>query len=422
MACFSCDICLRQLSTGEQFTLNVVQGEKNIVRLLCRLHFAIENSPQTTSQSANNVTKPSSSSSSNSLYSSNQNYQHTQASSGNTVTTLDANEQRLSPIGQVSSSSSMFDINQTYQAEHQNQSSLNKNGQSFVNYNHGQYLLQATTTRNKSTNNSQYLMIDRNSTCNSNKNQKNHLLENQFDRHEDQLTQQLSIVDELHQHLIEGSGGCGSDASTSSSTNGSTSGRLISMSQSKSKRVRTTFTEDQLSILQTHFQIDSNPDGQDLERIATITGLSKRVTQVWFQNSRARQKKYMIKRKPSINSSSSAAVVCHSNLNSMTNNSNNINSEISTEGNSRLLTTTSALGENQHHIMETMDYKDNPRADGQQLQNNWANDATVSGNSSFRKIDTFVKDVDHSSSDTSSSSIDNEDHLILSDDDLNTNS
>ena len=68
----------------------------------------------------------------------------------------------------------------------------------------------------------------------------------------------------------------------------------------KSKRVRTTFTEDQLSILQTHFQIDSNPDGQDLERIATITGLSKRVTQVWFQNSRARQKKYMIKRKPQL--------------------------------------------------------------------------------------------------------------------------
>ncbi|KRX28115.1 TBC1 domain family member 13 [Trichinella nelsoni] len=59
----------------------------------------------------------------------------------------------------------------------------------------------------------------------------------------------------------------------------------------KTKRVRTTFTEEQLQILQANFQIDSNPDGQDLERIAQGTGLSKRVTQVWFQNSRARQKK-----------------------------------------------------------------------------------------------------------------------------------
>lgn len=63
--------------------------------------------------------------------------------------------------------------------------------------------------------------------------------------------------------------------------------------KNKSKRVRTTFTEDQLQILQANFQIDSNPDGQDLERIATLTGLSKRVTQVWFQNSRARQKKHV---------------------------------------------------------------------------------------------------------------------------------
>ena len=49
------------------------------------------------------------------------------------------------------------------------------------------------------------------------------------------------------------------------------------------QRVRTTFTDEQLQILQANFQIDSNPDGQDLERIAQITGLSKRVTQrVWF--------------------------------------------------------------------------------------------------------------------------------------------
>ncbi|VDM53498.1 unnamed protein product [Angiostrongylus costaricensis] len=61
----------------------------------------------------------------------------------------------------------------------------------------------------------------------------------------------------------------------------------------KIKRVRTTFAEEQLSVLQAHFQVDSNPDGADLERIASITGLSKRVT----QNSRARQKKYQGSRK-----------------------------------------------------------------------------------------------------------------------------
>ncbi|XP_026683402.1 LIM/homeobox protein Awh-like [Diaphorina citri] len=66
-----------------------------------------------------------------------------------------------------------------------------------------------------------------------------------------------------------------------------------SHSKSKAKRVRTTFTEEQLQVLQANFQLDSNPDGQDLERIAQITGLSKRVTQVWFQNSRARQKKHL---------------------------------------------------------------------------------------------------------------------------------
>ena len=71
------------------------------------------------------------------------------------------------------------------------------------------------------------------------------------------------------------------------------SGENESQNKKKTKRMRTTFTEEQIQILQANFQIDSNPDGQDLERIAQITGLSKRVTQVWFQNCRARQKKYM---------------------------------------------------------------------------------------------------------------------------------
>ncbi|KAG5676798.1 hypothetical protein PVAND_006606 [Polypedilum vanderplanki] len=70
-------------------------------------------------------------------------------------------------------------------------------------------------------------------------------------------------------------------------------GESDSYHKNKAKRVRTTFTEEQLQVLQANFQIDSNPDGQDLERIASVTGLSKRVTQVWFQNSRARQKKHI---------------------------------------------------------------------------------------------------------------------------------
>merc|ERR1712088_71664 len=54
----------------------------------------------------------------------------------------------------------------------------------------------------------------------------------------------------------------------------------------KSKRNRTTFTDEQIHILQANFQLDCNPDGQDLERIADISGLSKRVVQVWFHNAR----------------------------------------------------------------------------------------------------------------------------------------
>lgn len=55
--------------------------------------------------------------------------------------------------------------------------------------------------------------------------------------------------------------------------------------------MRTSFTDEQLQILQANFDLDPNPDAAELERVSTSTGLSKRVTQVWFQNSRARQKK-----------------------------------------------------------------------------------------------------------------------------------
>jgi len=50
---------------------------------------------------------------------------------------------------------------------------------------------------------------------------------------------------------------------------------IVDSKQGKAKRVRTTFTEEQLQILQANFEVDSNPDGQDLERIAQITGIRK---------------------------------------------------------------------------------------------------------------------------------------------------
>ena len=60
---------------------------------------------------------------------------------------------------------------------------------------------------------------------------------------------------------------------------------------SKNKRVRTSFSEEQVLVLQANFDVDANPDSNELERIAADVSLPKRVTQVWFQNSRARQKK-----------------------------------------------------------------------------------------------------------------------------------
>ncbi|KZS11853.1 LIM/homeobox protein Awh, partial [Daphnia magna] len=88
--------------------------------------------------------------------------------------------------------------------------------------------------------------------------------------------------------------------------------------RSKSKRVRTTFTEEQLHVLQANFLLDSNPDGQDLERIANLTGLSKRVTQVWFQNMRARHKKHL-------STSTSSGSNGHNNNNNINNTNHNNN-------------------------------------------------------------------------------------------------
>ena len=62
---------------------------------------------------------------------------------------------------------------------------------------------------------------------------------------------------------------------------------LISM---KKKRMRTSFKHQQLRIMKAYFQINQNPDSKELKELSERTGLSKRTLQVWFQNSRAKQR------------------------------------------------------------------------------------------------------------------------------------
>ncbi|XP_040568210.1 zinc finger homeobox protein 3 [Lepeophtheirus salmonis] len=61
--------------------------------------------------------------------------------------------------------------------------------------------------------------------------------------------------------------------------------------QPRDKRLRTTILPEQLDFLYQKYQVESNPSRKMLEQIANEVGLRKRVVQVWFQNTRARERK-----------------------------------------------------------------------------------------------------------------------------------
>ena len=69
----------------------------------------------------------------------------------------------------------------------------------------------------------------------------------------------------------------------------------------KRKRHRTIFKQDQLNEMKSVFQRNPNPDTAELQQLSQGLGLTKRVLQVWFQNARAKQRKFQpIKKSQSI--------------------------------------------------------------------------------------------------------------------------
>ncbi|CAB1323137.1 unnamed protein product [Coregonus sp. 'balchen'] len=61
--------------------------------------------------------------------------------------------------------------------------------------------------------------------------------------------------------------------------------------QRRDRRQRTTISAEQLEVLYQRYSLNANPTRSVLEGITSDTGLKKRVVQVWFQNTRARQRK-----------------------------------------------------------------------------------------------------------------------------------
>ncbi|XP_019518603.1 PREDICTED: zinc finger homeobox protein 2 isoform X2 [Hipposideros armiger] len=66
----------------------------------------------------------------------------------------------------------------------------------------------------------------------------------------------------------------------------------------RDKRLRTTILPEQLEILYRWYMQDSNPTRKMLDCISEEVGLKKRVVQVWFQNTRARERKGQFRNTP----------------------------------------------------------------------------------------------------------------------------
>ncbi|VDD76941.1 unnamed protein product [Mesocestoides corti] len=82
-------------------------------------------------------------------------------------------------------------------------------------------------------------------------------------------------------HLTEGGGG-----------NREKARRRLAITDTAQKRIRTSFKHEQLRLMKAYFKVNQNPDSKELRLLSDKTELSKRVLQVWFQNARAKYRRW----------------------------------------------------------------------------------------------------------------------------------
>lgn len=116
-------------------------------------------------------------------------------------------------------------------------------------------------------------------------------------KHLNHLSNHITKHSTSHQYASSSSAIAGVNNAFSPSHLGSSSNPNITTtsSGSNSKRLRTTILPEQQEYLMQKYQLDQNPSRKMLDEIAREVRLKKRVVQVWFQNTRARERKGIIK-------------------------------------------------------------------------------------------------------------------------------